>query len=178
MGDYKGAAAAWAIALAQDPGMRQAKLNRADALSNYGGEHKEALGLLNQVISEDSQSITALLSRGSILFETHEPANAAEDYSRVIELLPDLSLGYEKRAHAWDGAHRPDKAIADYGEAIKRSSSAARFYHSRALSYYRQQRFDAALKDWDQALRLDKKYAKEIAAYRQRIREMSKRNRS
>lgn len=173
MGDYRGAAEAYAIALKVNSGMRQALLRRAECLA-ASGDRDEAFPLLDRALRDDPDSIGALIQRGRLKEEVHESAAAADDYTRVVELLPGEAIGFRLRAGALRDALRLGDAEKDYTAALETRPDDAELLMERGRVRYHQERYSDAMADWLKAIKLDGSFAREVKAYAVYIREKTK----
>ncbi len=73
--------------------------------------------------------------------------DAIADYTRAIELAPDFSEAYRKRAVAHMNLTEYDLAIADQDEAIRHNPTRARAYYDRGIAHYFLKHQKAACRD-------------------------------
>lgn len=82
--------------------------------------HARALGLLNDVLTEDADNVPCLMGRGYVLQYAGKWSDASELYAKVIQLVPDdLEHGVRAREeHAWCEAnlHHLENASAELQE--------------------------------------------------------------
>ena len=74
-------------------------------------------------------------------------SDAIAEYTRAIELAPDFSEAYRKRAVAHMNLTDYDLAIADQNEAIRQNPKYARAYYDRGISHYFLDRQEVACRD-------------------------------
>ena len=74
-------------------------------------------------------------------------SEAMADYTRAIELTPDFSEAYRKRAVAHMNLTEYDLAIADQNEAIRFNPNHARAYYDRGIAHYFLKHHEAACRN-------------------------------
>ena len=72
---------------------------------------------------------------------------AIAEYTQAIELAPDFSEAYRKRAVAHMNLTEYDLAIADQNEAIRFNPNHARAYYDRGIAHYFLKHHEAACRD-------------------------------
>jgi tetratricopeptide (TPR) repeat protein len=84
------------------------------------GESRVALDILNEAVTRFPREYTPFMRRGEVLMQDKSTVgDAIQDFSRVIELLPDNSLGYRLRAQAHERAGDARKSESDVRAAIR-----------------------------------------------------------
>jgi len=76
-----------------------------------------------QKAEENSKTYNECYSRGVAYAEGGKPQQAIEEFSKMIEIMPENSDGYRLRSWAYDLAGKPALALADINIAIEKSSS-------------------------------------------------------
>ena len=89
----------------------------------------------------------AIVDRGDALYTNSSYEEAVAEYSKAIELVPDLADAYGKRGNAYANGGDDESAIADFTKAIELDPSGAEAYINRAHSYRRKKRTEDAIRD-------------------------------
>lgn len=82
---------------------------------------------------------------------------AANYYTKAIELKPDYERAYYNRGLTFDALHDTKAAIADYNKAIAMKPGDATLYNARGWAYFESGDKAAAIKDYNMALSLNPK---------------------
>lgn len=82
---------------------------------------------------------------------------AANYYTKAIELKPDYERAYYSRGLTFDALHDTKAAIADYNKAIAMKPGDATLYNARGWAYFESGDKAAAIKDYNTALSLNPK---------------------
>jgi len=96
------------------------------------------------------------LQQGSNFIEQGRYDEAIEQYTRAIELNPNLPHAYNNRAYVYLIKRQYDLAIAECNRAIELDSSFAMAYINRALAYKGQGKKEEALADLEKSVTLTK----------------------
>jgi tetratricopeptide (TPR) repeat protein len=97
-------------------------------------------------------------SRGDSWLNNGEYANAIEDYSRAIALLPkhkEIKYVYNNRGWAWERRAEYDKTIEDNTKALLIDPKFDRSYYARGYAWYKKGDLQRALSDAREALKLN-----------------------
>lgn len=130
-----------------------------------------ALYLLDQIIAlEGTETDTIALFRayllhGQILAALGNPAQAIIDYTRAINLQPDIAEVYAYRGALYQAQADYDDALQDFSQAIEYDGSEASYYVARAQVYLAVEAYGSAAADYAEALLLEPNNA---AYYRER----------
>jgi tetratricopeptide (TPR) repeat protein len=81
-------------------------------------------------------------------------ATAVKEFSRAIELSPNLSWAYERRSNAYAGLKEEDKALADLNKAIELDPSNGSAYLDRGNFQNRRKNYQEAIADFTEADKL------------------------
>jgi tetratricopeptide (TPR) repeat protein len=87
------------------------------------------------------------------LLKQHESAIA--DYSRAIELDPQLGWAYSSRGEAYCRLREYRKAIDDLDRAIKMDDQDENAYTNRGLAHFSLREYESAIADYSRAIALD-----------------------
>ena len=80
---------------------------------------------------------------------------ALTDYSRAIELDPNLAQAYFNRGDTYYRLHRYKVALVDLNRVIELDPNFAQAYFNRGNTYARLQQYEAALADYSRAIELE-----------------------
>jgi len=96
------------------------------------------------LIAEEAMN-EAIKSSGGILTEL------IEDFSKAIELNPDLAEAYYNRSLTYAKLDQYGRAIEDYDKAIELNPTLAEAYANRGIAYSEIQRYEEATRDLKKA---------------------------
>lgn len=108
--EWEAAEAAFRAATAQDPSDANAQYGLAYILSELD-RWNEALAPINRALEEEPRSARALSRRSLIHYYLDHPKMALKDAEAVIELQPDWSEGYVRKARALDDLGQRQEAL-------------------------------------------------------------------
>jgi Tetratricopeptide repeat len=103
----------------------------------------------------DSRDAVTHGVKGAELYEQGLVEEAIAEYDKVIELAPDLAVGYNNRGTAYQELGQHEKAIADYDNAIELEPDRAQSYFNRGYSYGALRQYERAIAEFDKAIELD-----------------------
>ena len=72
---------------------------------------------------------------------------AIKDYTKAIELRPDLVHPYNNRGNVYNKKGEYERAIKDYDAAIERNTDLAEPYYNRGMMFVRLQEWEKAKED-------------------------------
>ena len=81
------------------------------------GDHAKAIGIYNGLISATPKKFTLYLERGLSFYATNQFDKAAADFSKFIEIRPNLVEGYVNRAFAYSKMGKFAEGLADLDKA-------------------------------------------------------------
>jgi len=87
------------------------------------------------LIEANASNAGAYVKRGDIYYDIAEYDKAIMDYTKAIELMPEVVYGYYARAQAYEKAGQIENALQDLGYALELSPSSANIYYRRGLIY-------------------------------------------
>ena len=90
---------------------------------------------------------------------------AIADYTRSIELNPDMGGTYNRRGHAYRAKRDWEAALKDLNRAVEMLPDFAEARYSRGRVHFELGHIDEAMADYDQAIKLD---PKDVEAYNSR----------
>jgi len=107
---------------------------------------KEAMNIVNDVLSKDSNNTKALLLRGYAYEVVEKYDEALANYSSAIEKDPQNAFAYNARGHAYDLLGNSNSAKADYLKAYELNSGDEGVLMNLARTYSREGNDDEAAK--------------------------------
>lgn len=107
-----------------------------------------------------AQTANDYLARGTENFQKGQFDLAISDYSKAIDIDPQLAKAYNNRGLAYYNKRQYDSAISDYSKAIKIDPQFAKAYYNRGNTYEDKGQVDTAILDYSKAIEIDPQYAK------------------
>jgi tetratricopeptide (TPR) repeat protein len=168
----RNAAPAWLIelierALATDPAARHPDgLALARALSGSPGKTRKAphvlvaLGLLAVALAfalarSPEREALALVEKGVAKARANDAKGAIADYTRALEIAPDLAIAWARRAEARGDATDFDGELADARKALELDPKLALAWRCRGDARGNKDDLDGELEDESKAIELD-----------------------
>ena len=108
---------------------------------------------INEIIKKEANEKN-YFKRGAIYEKLKNYNKAIEDYTNVIELVPECILAYKKRGECNINLKKYKEAIEDYDKAIELNSDKAVFYGNRGSAKYSLGNYKEAIEDYDKAIKL------------------------
>ena len=93
-------------------------------------------------------------NRGIACRDKGEIDRAIENFTKAIELNPDLAIAYSNRGVAYGEKGDIDRAIADFTEAIELQPDFADAYYNRGIAYHEKREYDRAIVDYTMTIGL------------------------
>ena len=93
-------------------------------------------------------------NRGIACRDKGEIDSAIENFTKAIELSPDLAIAYSNRGVAYGEKGDIDRAIADFTEAIELQPDFADAYYNRGIAYHEKREYDRAIVDYTMTIGL------------------------
>ena len=87
-----------------------------------------------------------------------ESEKSIEDYTKAIELKPDLAEAYNNRGLMYNSIREYGNAIADFNTTLELKPDLVEAYYNRGGTYYEQGNYDHAIEDCNIAIRLKPEY--------------------
>jgi tetratricopeptide (TPR) repeat protein len=116
-----------------------------------------------QVIKDKSSSpddrAQAYVNRGGVYGRRDECDKAIADYTKAIEIKPNLASAYNNRAYCYSTQDKRDLALADYNKAIELDPNDPFYYRNRASFYMEEKKYDLAIADYSKSIDIDPKVA-------------------
>lgn len=105
-------------ALAIDPKLDVARVNRAQAYRSFG-RISEALADLDAAININPDLLAAYFNRGAIYYSSQEYQKALRDFEQCIAIDPHMPAPYFNRAATYYALGQKPKAIADLQQFLQ-----------------------------------------------------------
>ncbi len=99
------------------------------------------------------------LEQGYTYADQEQWDEAIVQYTKAIELDPELARAYNNRGWAYGEKGQSDLAIADYNKAIELDPELAMAYSNRGNTYFDKGEIDNAIADYSRTIELDPNYA-------------------
>lgn len=125
------------------------------------GLFDDALKSLNQAIELEAGDALCYFSRAIVHHNRNDIKSAFSDYSRAIELKPDMIDAYYNRAHAIlsDKENVTDEilhnALSDFDTAIKYDEKFIDAYYYKAVVLMKLERYDESIETLEKVIELD-----------------------
>jgi tetratricopeptide (TPR) repeat protein len=152
----------WSICLGTTTGYAVSLLlmpNTQPALARPPLPSAQAVMLTQSLLAQIPPATTsaeAVLNQGVAKHRQRDFRAAIAEYSRAIQLKPDLTLAYVYRASAHRSLGELPAAVTDLDQAIRLNAKDANVFNNRGLARAELgQDLQGAIADYDQALKLD-----------------------
>jgi tetratricopeptide (TPR) repeat protein len=126
------------------------------------GQIEKAFNLFESAIKINPNFPDAYSNRGNVFRMQKKYDLAINDYSKSIELKPNLNVIYA-RANTYKDNNNLQNAIKDYTTIINSNPSFPDIFFDRAYTYIRLENYNNAKKDLESQLQLDPKDFKSLA---------------
>ena len=157
--DYDGAIASYTRAIQLDPRQADAYVNRALASMDNGGDDRQIEADIAKAGELEKSSAAVHRARGLMALRQGRNDDAAEHFTRSLELLPDNAFTLDKRAQAYARAGHYQQALADIAQRLKSTPKlSASAYKLRALIHLELGEPAKALEQIDPMLKANKSY--------------------
>ena len=118
------------------------------------GRYPEALEAVNRSIQGGVNLADSYQMRGTIYRIMNQPAKAAADLTKVIELRPEFADNYRLRGMAYKEAGNLPKALADFDKLVDLKPS-AQAYNLRGACYRDSGNMAKAIEDFGRSIDLE-----------------------
>jgi len=108
---------------------------------------KDEFTLWNDVVHKSPKKARPYYNRGNAYKDQGSIPQAISDYSRAIEINPNLEVAYYNRGKAYKYKGSIQQAISDYSRAIEINPNFEKAYNNRGVAYYLTKEYDKAWKD-------------------------------
>ena len=109
---------------------------------------------INRQVTRAPTDPAGYLARGRYFEAGGERQAAIADYTRAVQIAPQLVSAWTSRAAAWLAEGQPDKAIADCDQALKIEGNEAA-WSIRGDAWLNKGEHDKAIADFESAQRFD-----------------------
>lgn len=117
------------------------------------GQLSSAIDSYTCVIEQiDGSYLPAYINRAVTYTERRTYEAAVEDYTRAIELAPNLSAAYNNRGIVYAAQQEYELALADFARVLDLDGNDVSGYNNRAVLYAIQGEFALAIADLEQAI--------------------------
>ncbi|MCB1084336.1 MAG: tetratricopeptide repeat protein, partial [Simkania sp.] len=123
--------------------------------------YQEALDAYNKLLSSQNESklrAEAFVNRGLVKKELNQRQEALEDFTKAIELKPDLFNAYIGRSIILSDFEKYEGALSDIHQAIQLNPKDVSCYYQRAYIYSKQKEHAKAFQDLDFVLEQDPEF--------------------
>ena len=127
---------------------------------------KDGVSLWGDVLISHPESLRAHFNRGVAYADKGRYAEAIADFTKAIQLNPDVPDHYKVRGDAYRKIGKFEQAIADYNKVIELVPNNALTYFDRACAYDSKGDFNKAVHDYTMAIEIDPRNS--IKAYNNR----------
>jgi tetratricopeptide (TPR) repeat protein len=130
-----------------------AKYSKASCLQEMN-QHKEALGVLNELVLQTPKSAEVWYLRGVSNAALRQDQEAINDYSNVLKQQPDFADAYFARGIVKMTMTNYDGAIEDYAQVIRLDKTFAEAYNNRGFCYVRKKKkeYELAIRDFTESI--------------------------
>jgi len=126
-------------------------------VDSENGRYKEAVPILEEVVKQEPNALTAYLLLGRDYVSLKEFQKAIAPLQRVVETTPDNSLARYELGCALVKTGRWNEAAPQFEAAVAQMSSSAMMHFYLAMVYQQTSRNDEAMAEFKDALRWDPK---------------------
>ncbi len=152
MGENSRASDDFTRAIRLAPDEEEAYINRGELFLD-GKKWELALDDFNEAIRCNPESAVGYHYRGLVKKNLGESIEALGDYTKVIELKPNID-SYLNRGDIYQESKEHNKALSDYNAALKLNNEDAYAYNRRGLAYHALNQYDKAIEDFSKAIEL------------------------
>lgn len=129
--------------------LEQQRLHQQVVAAVQVGNHAQAIGILDQLVTLHPNNATHYNNRGLLYFQSGQLERALADYDLAIYLNPKLASVYNNRANCYCAQNRLQKAIEDYDTAIDLNPGNLRAWLNQGITYRDLGLYDRALENFD-----------------------------
>jgi tetratricopeptide (TPR) repeat protein len=115
------------------------------------GKYTDALEAVNEAIRDRGERARAYQLRAEIFRAMHQPKDAAQDITRLIEMQPNAPEHYDFRAQTYLEIDDAASAVRDYTKLIELSNS-GEAYNGRGLCYVKLNENQKAIDDFTKSI--------------------------
>lgn len=135
-------------------------------------DHSRAEELLTAAIDSNPNDTELYRHRAGYLFDRERYREAAKDYRKLVEILPDDAELWYWLGYSYDKQKLHDRAIEAYTECIRRGPTRWVHFNNRGVSYAKKGEYEESLADFAEASRINPNpslpYVNRVGIYRAR----------
>ena len=131
-------------------------LLRAGYAAMAARDYNRAIACFDQALQKPlgrPYRVQAYYNRGAAHNQRWQLTESISDFTRALELDPDLKAAYVGRGWAYQQKADAEKALPDFNEAIRRDPNEATSYYTRGFIYYEKKDLKRATADFAEAIR-------------------------
>ena len=117
---------------------------------------EEEMAAYDSIINGDAKSASDFYERGCAFLIKEDFESAIADFTRALELNPDLYQVYRDRSDAYRRKGDLDAAIDDLTLTLEDAPYPAQVFAARAELYAEKEDYDAAIADYERAIAADR----------------------
>lgn len=121
--------------------------------------YKNEASLWTHNLQLNKRAWMAYNNRGNAYGDMGDDASAIEDYTRAIEIKPDLAQAYSNRGSVYSRHGDYGRAVQDFSKAIEIKPDYGSAYYNRGTTYSRMGDFARAIQDFTRAIELKPGFA-------------------
>jgi len=126
---------------------------------------KNEIVLWQDVVQKSPHKARPYINRGWAYYNQGNFIQAMSDYTKAIEINPDLIYPYDDRGLIYARQGELTRAISEYNKAIAINPYYAKVYDDRGVTYLKQDHYLQALADFNKAIKVNPEY---VDAYNDR----------
>lgn len=130
------------------------RLSRGIGMVN-NGKYQQAVGVFDQIIRDNSNSLEALLGRGTAYAFQRDLDAAIVDFSKAIQVNPDMGEAWKRRGQARAALGASAEAISDLSKALEFEPGSSDILHERGTVRYRIKDYEGAVSDLKACIKVD-----------------------
>ena len=119
------------------------------------GEYPQAIQAINQAVQMSPDDMDYLTVKADLLGESGDIDGAIGSWTKVIEMMPDLSIAYYRRGFYEDNSAQTDKALEDYEMAAMLNPDYAYAFLGKGDMLLRKGQRDEAMEAFRKVVELD-----------------------
>ena len=147
--------------LDEDTGLGQLRLGLAATEKRTGEEYEKAVAAFDKALELGNlgqHEALAYNMRGTFRYLMGDSDESLADLSKAIELRPDDSQGYIKRASMHLESNEKDQAVKDFEMAMEQNKQDPDIYYHRAQLHFILGEYADAARDYQESINLDRDF--------------------
>jgi tetratricopeptide (TPR) repeat protein len=116
---------------------------------------EQSLAMYRQGLERGADDVDAHYGIALVFEALEKNQEAIDHYSRVIELAPDLPLGYVSRGQIYLAARKNERALLDFDEAVKVDPTSVEGFLGRGQVFEAQEFYNEAIVEYECAIKAD-----------------------